>query len=113
MYAIRKGKIILDNCIVEGKSLIYSDKIEAIVPDGEIPNDCTVIDANSGYVSPGFIDLHIHGYLGKDVCDASEDSMRIISKGLLQNGITGYLPTTMTVDKSVIIGALNVCRALK
>ena len=113
MYAIKNGKLILDNCIAEGKSLIYSDKIEAIVSDGEIPNDCTVIDANGGYVSPGFIDLHIHGYLGKDVCDASEESIRIISNGLLQNGVTGYLPTTMTVDKSVIIGALNVCRALK
>ncbi len=113
MYAIKNGKIILDNCIIEGKSLIYSDKIEAIVPTDEIPNNCRIIDANGGYVSPGFIDLHIHGYLGKDVCDANEESIRIISKGLLQNGVTGYLPTTMTVDMSVIVGALNVCRALK
>ena len=57
--------------------------------------------------------MHIHGYLGKDVCDANEESIRIISKGLLQNGVTGYLPTTMTVDINTIKGALEVCRNLK
>ena len=38
--------------------------------------------------------------------------MRIISRGLLANGVTGYLPTTMTVDMGVIEGAIEVCRRL-
>ena len=54
-----------------------------------------------------------HGYLGKDVCDGEEESIRTISKGLLANGVTGYLPTTMTVDMKVIRKALEVCRSLK
>ena len=112
MIAIKNGKVILENEVALGKAVLYTDKIVGIVDESEIPADAEIIDAEGGYVSPGFIELHIHGYLSKDVCDASEESLRIISKGLLGNGVTGYLPTTMTVDMSVIKGALEACRAL-
>ena len=112
MFAIKNAKLILEDEIVLNKALLYTDKIVGIVDENEIPTDAEVIDAEGGYVSPGFIELHIHGYLGKDVCDASEESIRIISKGLLENGVTGYLPTTMTVDMEVIKGAIESVRAL-
>lgn len=113
MKAIINGKIILKDEIVEGKALIYSDKIEAVVKVCEIPEGIETIDAEGGFVAPGLIDLHIHGYLGKDVCDGEEESIRTISKGLLKNGVTGYLPTTMTVGMETITKALEVCRKLK
>ena len=113
MKAIINGKIILKDRIVEGKALLYTDVFEGIVSTENIPADATVIDAAGGYVSPGLIDMHIHGYLGCDVCDGEEESIRTISKGLLANGVTGYLPTTMTVDMAVIRKALEVCRDLK
>lgn len=113
MNAIIGGKIILKDRIVEDAVLLYSDVFEGIVSKDEIPKNCDIIDAKGGYVAPGLIDLHIHGYLGKDVCDGEEESIKTISKGLLANGVTGYLPTTMTVDMSVIKKALEVCRSLK
>ena len=113
MKAIINGKIILKDRISEGSALLYSDVIEGIVPLGSVPADAEIIDAKGGYVAPGLIDMHIHGYLGKDVCDGEEESIRTISKGLLANGVTGYLPTTMTVDMKVIRKALEVCRDLK
>lgn len=113
MKAIIGGKIILKDRIAEGLALLYSDVIEGIVPLDGVPADAEVIDAKGSYVAPGLIDMHIHGYLGKDVCDGEEESIRTISKGLLSNGVTGYLPTTMTVDMKVIRKALDVCRSLK
>jgi len=111
--AIVNGKIILKDRVVEGCALLYTDVVEGVVPVESVPADAQVIDAAGGYVSPGLIDMHIHGYLGKDVCDGEEESIRTISNGLLKNGVTGYLPTTMTVDVKVIRKALEVCRALK
>ena len=113
MKAIINGKIILKDRILEGSALLYSDVVEGIVPHGSVPKEAEIIDAKGGYVAPGLIDMHIHGYLGKDVCDGEEESIRTISKGLLANGVTGYLPTTMTVDMKVIRKALEVCRDLK
>ena len=112
MLAVKHAKFIVKDRIESGKALLFTDKILAFVREEDIPEGVEVIDAEGGYVAPGFIDLHIHGYLGRDVCDASEESMRIISKGLLENGVTGYLPTTMTVDMKTVQGAIDVCRKL-
>ncbi len=113
MKAIINGKIILKDRIIENSVLLYSNKIEGIVPSNAIPEGYDIVDAKGGYVAPGLIDIHIHGYLGKDVCDGEEESIRTISEGLIANGVTGYLPTTMTVDMKVIRKALEVCRNLK
>ena len=112
MIAIKNAQIVLENGIEQGKALLFDEKIVGLVNENEISQDIEVIDAKGGYVTPGFIDLHIHGYLTKDVCDVSEESVRIISKGIVANGVTGYLPTTMTVDMNVIQGAIDTCRAL-
>lgn len=113
MKAIINGKIILKDRIAENCALLFSDFVENIIPNDELPDNFEIIDAEGGYVAPGLIDLHIHGYLGKDVCDAEEESIRTISKGLLENGVTGYLPTTMTVDMKTIKKALETCKNLE
>lgn len=112
MKAIINGKLILKDRILEGKALLYSDVIEGIVDADKVPAGAEVIDAADKYVAPGLIDLHIHGYLGKDVCDGEEESIRTIAGGLVKNGVTGFLPTTMTVDMKVITKALECCRGL-
>lgn len=113
MKAIVGGRIILSDRIEENCALLFNDKIIDIIPENLVPYDAEIIDAKGGYVAPGLIDIHIHGYLGKDVCDGKEESIRTISKGLLSNGVTGYLPTTMTEDMDIICNALETCRSLK
>ena len=102
MKAVVNGKIILKDRVVDGFALLFSDVIEGILPEDKLPSDVEKIDANGGFVSPGLIDLHIHGYLGCDVCDGTKESIRTISEGIIANGVTGYLPTTMTDRKSVV-----------
>ena len=89
MKAVINGKILLKDRMVEDMVLLMSDLFEGIVSADMIPADAEVIDAEGGYVAPGLIDLHIHGYLGKDTCDGEEESIRTISKGLLANGVPG------------------------
>ena len=113
MNAVINGKIILKDRIIEGYALLFSDVIEGIIPSEKVSGDIFTIDAEGGYIAPGLIDLHIHGYLGCDVCDGTEESIRTISKGIVANGVTGYLPTTMTVDMKIIKNALDICRKLK
>lgn len=113
MKAIINGRIILKDRIVENCALLFSDVIEGIIPTDNLPSETETIDAKGGYVSPGLIDLHIHGYLGKDVCDGNEDSIQTIAQGIVANGVTGFLPTTMTEDMETITKALEVCRNLK
>lgn len=58
-------------------------------------------------VAPGLVDTHIHGYAGKDIMNAEEGALNVISKGLLECGVTSFLPTTLTDSKEKIDAALK------
>lgn len=65
------------------------------------------------YVSPGFIDIHIHGSGGADVMDATPEALETISTVLLQTGTTSFLATTMTMSQKAISEAVEnvrICR---
>lgn len=47
-------------------------------------------------IAPGLVDTHIHGYHGEDIMNAKKGALEIISKGLLEMGVTSFLPTTLT-----------------
>ncbi len=75
--------------------LIDGNTIKDIVEDGR-DIDAMLIDAGGGYVCPGFINIHIHGAIGYDVMDGTEEAIRGISKFSAQHGTTSFLPTTVT-----------------
>ncbi|MFK5920867.1 MAG: amidohydrolase family protein, partial [Verrucomicrobiota bacterium] len=54
-------------------------------------------DAQGYYAVPGFIDIHTHGVKGCDLSDATEEAVRTISETKLREGVTTYLPTTLTL----------------
>ena len=97
MHAIINGKIVLPDSIAEG-ALLYDEKIRGIVSPAEIPADAEILDAEGKYVIPGLIDMHIHGYLGEDASDGSYEGIRTMAEGVAKNGVTSFLPTTMTVS---------------
>ena len=108
------GKIVLPEAVIEGKALAFSQetgKIEGIVDT--VPAGAKTIDAGCNYVAPGLVDIHIHGYLGEDTCDAKPEGIKKMAYGVAQNGVTSFLPTTMTVAKNEIIDALNAVRSVK
>lgn len=110
MRAIINGKIIMGDDIIENKVLLFNDKITAIQDVIKGIQDVEVIDAEGCYVSPGFIDIHIHGSFGFDVMDSEENAIENICKGLWQYGVTAFLPTTMSLDKENIQRALGNIR---
>lgn len=62
-------------------------------------------------VAPGLVDTHIHGYAGKDIMNAEEGALNVISKGLLECGVTSFLPTTLTDSKEKTDAALKIVGA--
>lgn len=98
MNAIINGKIVLPDRLVEGAALLYDQKICGIVRADEVPAGAQIIDAQGNYVIPGLLDMHIHGYLGEDASDGSFEGIRTMAEGVAKNGVTSFLPTTMTVS---------------
>ncbi|MBR2315231.1 MAG: N-acetylglucosamine-6-phosphate deacetylase [Clostridia bacterium] len=114
MKCIVNGKVVLPDRVAENLAVIFSDRIEKIIPAEEVSlSDYEVIDAKGNYVAPGLIDIHIHGYLGEDASDADADGLKKMAKGLVANGVTSWCPTTMTIAKEDIQKAFDCIRTVK
>ena len=111
MKAIINGKIILPDGIMENAALLFDEKIEKIAQAPAL-DGVEIIDAKGLYVSPGLVDIHIHGYLGEDVSDGREAGVLKMAEGIARNGVTSWLPTTMTVSYDDLRRAFDVCRHL-
>ncbi|MHB8806183.1 MAG: N-acetylglucosamine-6-phosphate deacetylase [Anaerolineaceae bacterium] len=66
----------------------------------------STIDARGNFVTPGLIDIHIHGCMGADSMDATFDALNSISTFLGAHGVTSFLATTVTNSKENIQHAL-------
>lgn len=105
---IHNGKVILHNSIMEhGAVLVEDGKIIGIESTQQSFPDATVIDAKGKYISPGFVDIHIHGGGGHDFMDGTEEAFLAVVEKHAQHGTTSMLVTTTTADKEGILNVLD------
>ena len=111
MKQIINAKIVTKDAVIENKALLFEEKIVGFF---DVPQDgVETIDAEGLYLIPGLIDLHIHGYNGADASDGNAESLRTMAKGLIKNGVLGFLPTTGTLPYEQLEKAFDAARSLK
>ncbi|MEG2740578.1 N-acetylglucosamine-6-phosphate deacetylase [Clostridium sp.] len=110
--------MLINNCniiyldkIEKGSVLVENGKIKEINPTNKSTTD--VIDGKGLYLSPGFINVHIHGASGHDTMDGTFEAINEISKSILKNGTTSFTPTTMTVSIDAIKKSMEVIKEAK
>ena len=96
--------------IVGGSVLIDGTKIVAVLTPGETAQADKVIDAAGNVLMPGFIDIHSHGAGGCDTCDCKIESIRTIADCKMKEGVTTWLPTTLTLGTKTLA---EVCETVK
>lgn len=114
MLLIKNCNMIFLDKIKKGSILVENGKISKINPSTEsLVNDITTIDGDGLYLSPGFIDVHIHGAGGYDTMDGTYESINNIAKTIVKNGTTSFLPTTMTVSIPEILQSVSAIAEAK
>lgn len=108
---IKNCNIIYLDRIEKGSILVENGKIKAINPASY--NTVEVIDGEGLYLSPGFIDVHIHGAGGYDTMDGTYEAINEISKTIVKHGTTSFTPTTMTVAISDIRKSMEAIKEAK
>ncbi len=93
-----------------GSVLIDGTKIAAVLQPGETAEADKVIDAAGNMLLPGFIDIHSHGAGGCDTCDCKLESIRTIADCKMKEGVTTWLPTTLTLGTKTL---MEVCEVVK
>ncbi|BBI36351.1 N-acetylglucosamine-6-phosphate deacetylase [Cohnella abietis] len=112
---IYKGKqIITPTEVIDGGAIVVVDgKIEAILREAPAESGFQTIELTDGIISPGFIDIHIHGGDGYDVMDGTYESLNGISTYLASTGTTGFLATTVTAEHEDILTAIHAAKECK
>ena len=112
------ARLILPDGIRDGLEIVVEQgRIAEIRPPmprlrqtGERVRGKEVIDLNGNYLAPGFIDLHVHGALGRDAMEASAEAFRSTCDYHASGGTTSLLLTTATAPLNEIVKVLQVVR---
>lgn len=105
---IFNGQIIGPDAIIPGSCVfVEQGKIVGIEPmDTDFP-EAELVDAQGNYISPGFIDIHVHGGGGCDFMDGTVEAFLTIAETHTKHGTTSLLPTTLTSEKEDLIQTLE------
>lgn len=108
----KNGRVVLPNGITDSPIIVKDGKIVAFSEDTEYKN-AKVIDADGGYILPGFVDIHVHGGGGADFMDGTPEAMETAIAAHLKHGTTSICPTTMSAPLDEIDKAFTVYRKVK
>ena len=108
---ITNAHIVSPDVEIENGTIEIADgKIVAVHEAGaSLPAADTTFDAQGQYAFPGFVDIHAHGADTKDVCDGELESIRHIAQKKLAEGVTTWLPTTLTQPQDKLESIAAVC----
>ena len=104
--------LLIKNCRVispgvdlpEASLEIRGSTIHAIHEKGDsLPKTDQVTDGSGLIAVPGFIDIHTHGAGGGDACAASLSELRTMARAKLAEGVTTFLPTTLTLPQKDLV----------
>lgn len=105
------GQVILpDRILPNGVVECAEGKIVRVARGRASKAANVVIDAGDGYISPGFIDIHVHGAAGADYMDGTPDAVRQANRAHLRRGTTSLFPTTTTGSPAEIARMIDACR---
>lgn len=99
-----RGTIVLPDKVISGR-IDYDENILDIV-------ECT-IPTHAPYIFPAFIDIHTHGCNGFGVMDGNEDAILEIAKNKAHQGVSHFLPTTLSATQERLLSSLTSIKNAK
>ncbi len=108
---IQSKKVWIADQFIGAVIEINDGKITGVFPYGTKEVD---VDYGDKRIVPGFLDIHCHGAYGFDTNDANEEGLRAWTKGIVDEGVTALLPTTITQSEEVLTAAVaNVAKVME
>lgn len=106
---------ILPDCLVEDAWVLCENgKIVSIsTKKPKTTAETQVVDGRGGYLSPGFIDVHVHGGNGADFMDGTTEAVRVACRAHARHGTTTIFPTTTTGSPEQIHAMLDAVKSVQ
>jgi len=105
--------VLSDRLLPRGMVVVEGEHILSVSDFGNaaVTRGFEIVDLGENFIAPGFIDLHLHGALGKDILDADVESLKIISSFQALHGVTGFVGATMSTSVDSLVRVLDVVKA--
>ncbi len=104
------GKIFINGAFVDG-GIEFDDKLVAVGID--VKDDDSDLDLQGDIVIPGLIDIHTHGGVGCDASDGITENLEKLGQYYAKEGVTSWLPTTMTLKEPELTKAFSAIRSFQ
>lgn len=111
ILAFTNANAVLPDLVLENATIICADgRIESIsTTRKKLPANAEIIDVRGNYLSPGFVDIHVHGGQGSDFMDGDLLAVQTICRAHARHGTTTIFPTTTTGTPEQIHAMLDAC----
>ena len=107
------GNIVLPDRILEGGTVVIDqERISGVFPKDQSPplNGVDRRDHSGHYITPGLIDIHLHGAMGRDVIDADAAGLSEIAAHQVRCGVAGFVPTMLAAPLEAVESAVGRVR---
>ncbi|QDV25461.1 amidohydrolase family protein [Aureliella helgolandensis] len=104
--------ILPDRLLPNSTVLCRNGRITAVSEREEIPDQSLTFDVRGKYVSPGFVDIHVHGGDGADFMDGQVEAVEQVCRAHLRRGTTTIFPTTTTGTPQQILAMIAACQSV-
>lgn len=107
------GHIIIDGKTEYDKGYIIIDgeKIEKAAADDEYlslsRDEYEWIDVKGSYIIPGYIDIHMHGAMGKDFIEGTKDALEVVAKNIVKDGTTSFCASLTVVSQQELLSIFD------
>ena len=110
---ITNAQLILPDQIRRGNLTIRDGRIHKITFGKPRKTRGETIDLRGDFLSPGFIDLHIHGAMGRDTMEATPEAFKEITEFHLRGGTTSLTLTTLSAAQKDILKVLEAAKPFR
>ncbi len=107
------ARVVLPEGVGEDIDVAVADGRISEIRSGSRTKADEAIDLGGAYLSPGFIDLHVHGAMGRDTMEGSAEAFRAICDYHGTGGTTSLLLTTATASLPDIRKVLRAIRGAR
>src|SRR5438270_13695939 len=106
----KNGRLVFPNGVRDGLDLLVEDGLNTAIRGQAPAMGEQIIDLQANYLAPGFVDIHVHGAMGRDTMEAQAEAFRAICDYHATGGTTSLLLTTATAPIKAIVDVVKAVR---
>jgi N-acetylglucosamine-6-phosphate deacetylase len=107
------GVVVLPDRLVENVRVRVEGQRIAQIGERVATAGAEIVDLAGGFLTPGFVELHVHGGAGSDFMDGTTDAFQTICRAHARHGTTSLLPTTTVARHDQHLAFFGLCRRFK